>query len=73
MMEQLKKIKAKDLAKNDIAAQLGTITVVIDIYDEIKDIGHLHQGFAHRYNEIIDKINDLINYRNKHDTIRKGD
>jgi len=65
-MEHLKKIKAKDLAKPDIAIELGNITVVLDIYDELKDIGHLYPGFAHRYNEIVDKINDLINYKNKH-------
>jgi len=67
-MEHLKKIKARDLGDNDIVVQLGDITIVLDIYDEMKDVGHLHQGYAHRYNEIVDKVNDLINYRNKHDT-----
>lgn len=66
-MEHLKKIKARDLNDSDIIAQLGDITVVLDIYDEMKDRGNLYSGFAHRYNEIVDKINDLINYRNKHD------
>ena len=72
-MEHLKKIKAKDLSKPNIAVTLGDITVILDIYDELKEVGHTHPAFAHRYNEIVDKINDLINYRNKHDTIRKRD
>ena len=71
-MEHLKKIKAKDLGKPNTIIELSSITIVLDIYDELKDVGHTYPAFAHRYNEIVDKINDLINYRNKHDTIREG-
>lgn len=70
-MEHIKKIKAKDLSNPNIVTELGNITIVLDIYDELKDIGHTYPAFAHRYNEIVDKINDLINYKNKHDTIRE--
>jgi len=72
MLQHLKHIKPKDLQTPDeILPQLGDVTTVIDIYDEIKNTGHLHQGFTHRYNEIVDSINNLIDYRNKHEkTIR---
>jgi len=65
-MEHLKKIKARDLNTANTLIEIGSVTIVVDIYSEILDRGNLYPGFAHRYNEIIDKINDLINYRNKH-------
>ena len=72
MIEHIKHIQVRELQQPEkVMPKLGDITTVVDIYDEIKDTGHLHQGFVHRYNEIVEKINNLIDYRNKHEsTIR---
>lgn len=72
-IEHLKKIQPKQLSNFvEVIPQLGDITVVLDIYDNIKTKGNLYPAFAHRYNAIVDAINSLIDFNNKqHETIRE--